>query len=388
MWNSDPHRSADSDVNWHGLHYVSQSEAVPRHGGRGEPRRDLERNRLTDRSDTPMESTHAIADTLVKSTIPSKLRDYYALTKPEVNLLILMTTSAGYYLGSSGVLRVGRLLLTLLGTLLVASGTATLNQLMERRYDAQMRRTANRPLVSGRLSSREAGWFGLVLSAAGGVLLGASVNVVSALLAIGTLLGYLLVYTPLKRKTPLCTLLGAVPGAMPTLIGWAAASGGNRTKCVAAVRSPISLAVPSFPGNRAAIPGRLRGGWLSDVASVRCRWPLHQGGDRGIRGLAGNCHYAAFGGPKRRCLLPDHAGRRNVFCLSHGQTGLVGLSEAGWPCRSRLGDLLTCSLGDDDGLERVNRSLWQPRLEVDCEDGGVWLNRPWGVAVGLVVRSL
>jgi len=110
--------------------------------------------------------------------------------------------------------------------LLVASGTATLNQWMEKGYDAQMRRTANRPLVSGRLSRRQACWFGLTLSAAGGALLAASVNVVSALLAIGTLLGYLLVYTPLKRKTPLCTVLGAVPGAMPTLIGWAAASGG------------------------------------------------------------------------------------------------------------------------------------------------------------------
>ena len=173
-----------------------------------------------------MESTHAVADPFVKSTTPSKLRDFYALTKPEVNLLILMSTSAGYYMGSPGVLRLGRLCITLVGTLLVASGTATLNQLMERRYDAQMRRTANRPLVSGRLSSREAAWFGLVLSAAGALLLAASVNAVSALLATGTLLGYLLVYTPLKRKTPLCTLLGAVPGAMPTLIGWAAASGG------------------------------------------------------------------------------------------------------------------------------------------------------------------
>jgi heme o synthase len=173
-----------------------------------------------------MASTRAITDPPAKNTIPSKLRDYYTLTKPEVNLLILMTTSAGYYLGSSGPLRTGRLFITLAGTLLVASGTATLNQCMERRYDAQMRRTANRPLVSGRLSGREACWFGLTLSAAGGALLAASVNVVSALLAIGTLLGYLLVYTPLKRKTPLCTVLGAVPGAMPTLIGWAAASGG------------------------------------------------------------------------------------------------------------------------------------------------------------------
>jgi heme o synthase len=174
----------------------------------------------------PMASAHPIADSAVANSIPSKLRDYYALTKPEVNLLILMTTSAGYYLASSGTLQLGRLLITLVGTLLVASGTATFNQLVERRHDARMRRTANRPLVSGRLGSSEAFWFGLVLSAAGGVLLAVSVNLVSAWLAIGTLLGYLLIYTPLKRKTPLCTLLGAVPGAMPTLIGWAAASGG------------------------------------------------------------------------------------------------------------------------------------------------------------------
>lgn len=180
---------------------------------------------MIDCSDDPMASTHAIIDPAAANPLPSKLRDYYTLTKPEVNLLILMTTSAGYYLGSPGPLRLGRLFITLVGTLLVASGTATLNQLMEKRYDAQMRRTANRPLVSGRLGSREACWFGLALSVAGGVLLAASVNLLSAGLAIGTLLGYLLVYTPLKRKTPLCTLLGAIPGAMPTLIGWAAASG-------------------------------------------------------------------------------------------------------------------------------------------------------------------
>ena len=173
-----------------------------------------------------MASTRAIADPHASSTGPSKLRDYFTLTKPEVNLLILMTTSAGYYLGSQKPMQVGRLFITLLGTLLVASGTATLNQWMERRYDARMRRTANRPLVAGRLSATEACCFGLSLSVAGAVLLAVWVNPASALLAVGTLLGYLLIYTPLKRKTPLCTLLGAVPGAMPTLIGWAAASGG------------------------------------------------------------------------------------------------------------------------------------------------------------------
>ena len=153
-----------------------------------------------------------------------KLRDYYILTKPEVNLLILMTTSAGYYLGSAGVFRTGRFLGTLLGTLLVASGTATLNQLMERRYDAQMRRTAQRPLACGRLSGREAFWFGVLSSGIGSLYLAVAVNGLAARLAISTLLAYLLVYTPLKRKTPLCTLLGAIPGAMPALIGWAGAS--------------------------------------------------------------------------------------------------------------------------------------------------------------------
>jgi protoheme IX farnesyltransferase len=155
----------------------------------------------------------------------AKLRDYVTLTKPEVNLLILMTTSAGYYLGSRGHLGLTGLVNTVLGTLLVASGTATLNQWMERVWDGEMRRTASRPLPSGRLSTREAFWFGCILSIAGGLYLAGTVNLLAAVLAISTLLSYLLVYTPLKRITPLCTLLGAIPGAMPTLIGWAAASG-------------------------------------------------------------------------------------------------------------------------------------------------------------------
>jgi protoheme IX farnesyltransferase len=154
----------------------------------------------------------------------SKLRDYCTLTKPEVNLLILMTTSTGYYLASQGTFKAGGLVNTLVGTLLVASGTATLNQWVERVWDGQMRRTASRPLPSGRLSGREALRFGIALSLTGGIYLAVTVNSLSAFLAISTLLSYLLVYTPLKRKTPLCTLVGAIPGAMPTLIGWAGAS--------------------------------------------------------------------------------------------------------------------------------------------------------------------
>src|SRR5579872_4632144 len=170
-----------------------------------------------------------MATTSVKATMAdlkplmSRLRDYYTLTKPEVNLLILMTTSAGYYLASRGPLKIGGLVSTLVGTLLVASGTATLNQWMERVWDGQMRRTSMRPLPSGRISSREALIFGILLSVAGGIYLAAAVNLLSALLAISTLLSYLFIYTPLKRKTPLCTMIGAFPGSVPILIGWAGA---------------------------------------------------------------------------------------------------------------------------------------------------------------------
>jgi heme o synthase len=154
--------------------------------------------------------------------------DYWALTKPEVNFLILLTTFAGFYLASrpdSGAFRILPAVHTLLGTLLVASGTGTLNQFIERSFDAQMRRTARRPVASGRIEPSHALWFGISSSLAGTVYLALAVNVLASLLALVTLLSYLFLYTPLKRKTPLCTLVGAFPGAVPPLIGWAAARG-------------------------------------------------------------------------------------------------------------------------------------------------------------------
>ena len=179
-----------------------------------------------------MPTEHMAAFTAPTAQRPPKERsafaDYWALTKPDVNLLILITTAAGFCLALPAHLVGFPILLlvhTLAGTLLVASGTATLNQYVERRFDAQMRRTKRRPLAAGRIKPSRALWFGILLSVSGPVYLAAAVNWLASLLAVLTLLSYLLIYTPLKRKTPLCTLAGAFPGAAPPLIGWAAASG-------------------------------------------------------------------------------------------------------------------------------------------------------------------
>src|SRR5712671_4276977 len=158
----------------------------------------------------------------------SMLSDYWALTKPEVNFLILITTAVGFYLGFGNEARplsFISLFNTLLGTLLVASGTGTLNQYIERDFDAQMRRTARRPAAASRLKPATVLTFGIVLAVTGSIYLAIAANLLASLLAILTLLTYLFVYTPLKRKTPFCVLVGAFPGALPPLIGWAAASG-------------------------------------------------------------------------------------------------------------------------------------------------------------------
>jgi protoheme IX farnesyltransferase len=139
----------------------------------------------------------------------------------------LITTSVGFYLASAsdGRFSFVRLFNTLLGTLLVASGTGTLNQYLERHFDAQMRRTARRPAAAGRLTPSAVLAFGTALAMTGSIYLAIAVNLLASTLAALTVLTYLFVYTPLKRKTPLCVLVGAFPGAMPPLIGWAAASG-------------------------------------------------------------------------------------------------------------------------------------------------------------------
>lgn len=160
--------------------------------------------------------------------ISSVLFDYWELTKPEINVLIAITTGAGFWMGTAAAVPDVPwmpFLQSLLGTALVASGAAALNQLIEMPYDARMRRTARRAVASGRIAPSHALWFGVVLSVLGVAYLALSANALAALLAALTLFSYLFVYTPLKRITPLCILVGAIPGAAPPLIGWAAACG-------------------------------------------------------------------------------------------------------------------------------------------------------------------
>jgi protoheme IX farnesyltransferase len=150
---------------------------------------------------------------------------YVALTKPDVTFLVAMTTVAGFYLGSRGPLDWPLLLHTLGGTLLVAAGTAALNQYVEREMDSVMRRTAARPLPSGTLQPREVLIFGATSIVLGSLWLLLAVNGLSALVAVATSILYLGLYTPLKTRTTLSTAVGAIPGALPPLIGWAAAHG-------------------------------------------------------------------------------------------------------------------------------------------------------------------
>ncbi|MSO20525.1 MAG: protoheme IX farnesyltransferase [Acidobacteria bacterium] len=153
------------------------------------------------------------------------MADFAELTKPSVTGLILFSTVIGFYLASSGSLDFALLFHTLLGTGLVAGGTAALNQYWERDTDALMYRTRNRPLPAGRMQAWKALAFGAGLALAGTIYLIWFVNGLSSLLAAATLISYLFLYTPLKTRTPHSTLVGSFPGAIPPLIGWAAVAG-------------------------------------------------------------------------------------------------------------------------------------------------------------------
>ena len=169
----------------------------------------------------------AVAQDVVRSdaSFARVAADYFAMTKPRLNALVVFSSAAGYYLGAQSPIDFSVMAHAVVGTTLVAGGAAALNQVAERDTDAKMRRTRMRPLPDGRISPQEGRLFGIVLAVAGLGILAGRANLLSALLALATIAIYLVIYTPMKRRTPAATLLGAVPGALPPLIGWAAAHG-------------------------------------------------------------------------------------------------------------------------------------------------------------------
>jgi protoheme IX farnesyltransferase len=159
----------------------------------------------------------------MKSATRLNLSNYLELTKPRVTFLVVITTLVGYYLGARGEVDALRLLCTLIGTALVAGGTSALNQYLERDIDAKMTRTRNRPLPTGRLTPRQALIFAYSITLIGVLTLALAVNLLTAALAAATHIFYIFLYTPLKQKTSLSTLVGAIPGALPPVGGWTAA---------------------------------------------------------------------------------------------------------------------------------------------------------------------
>jgi heme o synthase len=165
-----------------------------------------------------------VVDTAIV-TAPARVSDFVELTKPRITFLVLVTTAVGYALGVGANFHPAVFVSLLVGTALVSGGASALNQWAERDADARMVRTASRPLPSGRLAPVDALLFGLAISTVGLLLLASAVNLLTSLLALGSLSSYVLAYTPLKRVTSLCTIVGAVPGAIPPMMGWAAARG-------------------------------------------------------------------------------------------------------------------------------------------------------------------
>ena len=155
----------------------------------------------------------------------ARWRDYITLAKPRIAVMGLVTVALGFMLGSTAEWQAERLAHALFGIGLVAISCSVLNQWLERDSDRLMARTANRPLPAGRLAPNEVLVFGVLLGVVGFADLVLAVNVLTAILAFGTLLLYVAVYTPLKRQTSLCTAVGAIPGAMPPVLGWVAAGG-------------------------------------------------------------------------------------------------------------------------------------------------------------------
>ena len=180
--------------------------------------------RLTGSASGGSTATATATSTALAGARTSRASDFLELTKPRITFLVLVTAAVGYALGAPGRFEAPGFLLMIAGTALLSGGVGALNQYLERDADGRMERTRHRPLPAGRVSPSEALAFGLTISGAGLLLLFAA-GWLAGLLGLLTAASYLLLYTPLKRVTSLCTVVGAVPGALPPVIGWAAARG-------------------------------------------------------------------------------------------------------------------------------------------------------------------
>ena len=191
-----------------------------------------------------MDETVAVVRTAVSPA--TRLGDFVALTKPRMNFLVVVTTGVGYFMAARGSSEWARLLNTLVGTALTASGASVLNQYAERDFDLRMVRTQDRPLPAGRVMPIEALIWGLLLATLGIFELLLFVNPLTAALAAFTLASYVFIYTPLKRVSTLCTIVGAVPGAVPIVMGWSAARGSLSPEALALFGIMFLWQMPHF----------------------------------------------------------------------------------------------------------------------------------------------
>ncbi|MDW3211814.1 MAG: heme o synthase [Reichenbachiella sp.] len=158
-------------------------------------------------------------------TVGAKIGAYVELLKPRLSFLVAFSSGFGYILASNGQLNWGNLMLLSLGGMLVSGASVTINQIIEVEYDALMKRTKNRPLPTGKISKQEAGIFSILVAIIGLYILYLSTNLLTVLLSFVSLLLYSFVYTPMKRVGPIAVFIGAIPGALPPLLGWVAATG-------------------------------------------------------------------------------------------------------------------------------------------------------------------
>ncbi|MCH2212040.1 MAG: heme o synthase [Fuerstiella sp.] len=262
---------------------------------------------------TPAQTPVVRADRVGAQSLVDRTSDYVEMCRPRIAVMTMAAVSAGFILASPIIIHWGLLAVTLAGILLLVAASSILNQVLEVRTDARMQRTTGRPLISGRISRLEASLAGLLFALSGIGILWSFTNPVTTVAGAGTLLCYVLAYTPLKIRSSLCTTVGALPGAMPPVIGWLAAGG-------AAGSGAWSLFALLFTWQ---FPHFLAIGWIYrheyEQAGLRMLPSFSDGGRR--TGIVATIYAAAF---VPVSLLPSYAGLtgRLYFAVALALSGL------------------------------------------------------------------